>query len=195
MQAMSACIRWVIKMARLKEKYIKEVAPALREQLGYTNPMQVPRLLKIVVNMGINSTVESDVFKSLTKDLAQITGQAPMLRKARKSIANFKLREGMSVGLMVTLRGARMYEFFDRLINTVLPRLRDFRGVSPLAFDGRGNYSLGLQEQTIFSEINADDVKKIQGMDITIVTSAHTNDEARELLRLMGMPFATSRPA
>ncbi len=182
-------------MARLKEKYIKEVAPALREQLGYTNPMQVPRLLKIVVNMGINSTVESDVFKSLTKDLAQITGQAPMLRKARKSIANFKLREGMSVGLMVTLRGARMYEFFDRLINTVLPRLRDFRGVSPLAFDGRGNYSLGLQEQTIFSEINADDVKKIQGMDITIVTSAHTNDEARELLRLMGMPFATSRPA
>ena len=195
MQAMSACIRWVIKMARLKEKYIKEVAPALREQLGYTNPMQVPRLLKIVVNMGINSTVESDVFKSLTKDLAQITGQAPMLRKARKSIANFKLREGMSVGLMVTLRGARMYEFFDRLINTVLPRLRDFRGVSPLAFDGRGNYSLGLQEQTIFTEISVDDVKQIQGMDITIVISAHTNEEARELLRLMGMPFATSRPA
>lgn len=162
------------------------------KQRGYSNSMQVPRLLKIVVNMGINSTVEKDVLKSLLDDLAKITGQAPMQRKARKSIANFKLREGMTVGAMVTLRGARMYEFFDRLVNVILPRLRDFRGLSPKAFDGRGNYNLGLQEQTIFPEINADDVKKVQGMDIALVTSAGSDDAARDLLRLMGLPFAAA---
>lgn len=177
-------------MARLKDKYLKEVIPALKKQRGYTNPMQVPRMAKIVINMGINSTVEKDVLKSLLGDLAKITGQAPVVRKARKSIANFKVREGMAVGIMVTLRGARMYEFFDRLVNSVLPRLRDFRGVSANAFDGRGNYSLGLGEQTIFPEINVDEVKKVQGMDISIVTTANTNDEARDFLRLMGMPFA-----
>ena len=179
-------------MARLKDKYLQEVIPALRKQRGYVNPMQVPRLVKIVVNMGINSAVEKEVLKSLVGDLAKITGQAPVVRKARKSIANFKLREGMPVGLMVTLRGERMYEFFDRLVNTVLPRLRDFRGVSLKAFDGRGNYSLGLSEQTFFSEINVDEVKKVQGMDITIVTTAVTDDEARDVLRLMGMPFAAA---
>ena len=179
-------------MARLKDKYLQEVIPALKKQRGYLNPMQVPRLVKIVVNMGINSAVEKEVLKTLVTDLAKITGQAPVVRKARKSIANFKLREGMPVGLMVTLRGERMYEFFDRLVSTVLPRLRDFRGVSLKAFDGRGNYSLGLSEQTIFPEINVDEVKKVQGMDITIVTTAVTDDEARDLLRLMGMPFAAA---
>ena len=179
-------------MARLKDKYLQEVVPALKKQRGYVNPMQVPRLVKIVVNMGINSAVEKEVLKSLVGDLAKITGQAPVVRKARKSIANFKLRQGMPVGAMVTLRGARMYEFFDRLVNTVMPRLRDFRGVSLNAFDGRGNYSLGFSEQTIFPEINVDEVKKIQGMDITIVTTATTDDEARDFLRLMGMPFAAA---
>jgi large subunit ribosomal protein L5 len=177
-------------MARLKDKYVKEVVPALMKQRGYSNIMQVPRMVKIVVNMGINSAVEKDVLKTLLADLAKITGQAPVVRKARMSIANFKLRQGMPVGAMVTLRGARMYEFFDRLVNTVMPRLRDFRGVSPNAFDARGNYSLGLGEQTIFPEINADEVKKVQGMDIAIVTTAATKDEARDFLRLMGMPFA-----
>ncbi|MDD3921686.1 MAG: 50S ribosomal protein L5 [Eubacteriales bacterium] len=179
-------------MARLKEKYIKEVAPALREQLGYTNPMQVPRLLKIVVNMGINSTVESDVFKSLTKDLAQITGQAPMLRKARKSIANFKLREGMSVGACVTLRRGAMYNFLNRLVNVALPRVRDFRGVPAKAFDGAGNYSFGLNDQSVFTEVDLDKIKHTIGMNITLVTTAKTDDEARELLALLGMPFATN---
>ena len=177
-------------MARLKDKYIKEVLPELTKLRGYVNPMQVPRMVKMIINMGINSTVEKDVLKSLQGDLAKITGQAPVVRKARQSIANFKLREGMPVGAMVTLRGARMYEFFDRLVNAVLPRLRDFRGVSPTAFDGRGNYSLGLSEQAIFPEINMDEVKKVQGMDICIVTTAETDEEARELLKMMGMPFA-----
>lgn len=179
-------------MARLKDKYIKEVIPELTKLRGYGNPMQVPRLVKIVINMGINSAVEKDVLKSLLGDLAKITGQAPVVRKARKSIANFKLRKGMPVGAMVTLRGARMYEFFDRLVNTVLPRLRDFRGVLPTAFDGRGNYSLGLREQAIFPEISMDEVKKVQGMDISIVTTANTDEEARQLLRMMGMPFAAA---
>jgi large subunit ribosomal protein L5 len=179
-------------MARLKEKYLKEVVPALCKQRGYTNPMQVPRLVKIVVNMGFNAALEKDVVKSLVNDLARITGQAPVLRKARQSIANFKLRKGMIVGAMVTLRGARMYEFFDRLVNTVMPRLRDFRGVSPNAFDGRGNYSLGLGEQIIFPEINVDEVKKVQGMNVAIVTTAPTAEEARDFLRLMGMPFAAA---
>lgn len=179
-------------MARLKDKYLQEVVPALKKQRGYVNPMQVPRLVKVVVNMGINAAVEKEVLKSLVADLAKITGQAPVVRKARKSIANFKLRRGMPVGLMVTLRRERMYEFLDRLVNTVLPRLRDFRGVPVNAFDGRGNYSLGLGEQTIFPEINVDEVKKAQGMEITIVTTAVADDEARDFLRLMGMPFAAA---
>ncbi len=184
-------------MARLRDKYSAEVVPALKQQRGYRNPMQVPCMVKIVVNMGLNSALEKDMLKPLLADLAKITGQAPVVRKARQSIANFKLRQGMPVGAMVTLRGARMYEFFDRLVNTVMPRLRDFRGVPADAFDGRGNYSLGFGEQTIFPEINADEVKKVQGMNITIVTTARTDGEARDLLRLMGMPFASAgnRPA
>ncbi len=182
-------------MARLRDKYTKDAIPALIKERGYVNVMQVPRMLKIVVNMGINSSVEKDVVGSLVEDLSKITGQRPVVRKSRVSIANFKLREGMPVGIMVTMRGARMYEFFDRLVNTVLPRLRDFRGVSADSFDGRGNYSMGLDEQAIFPEINADDVKKTQGMDITIVTTAKSNDESRELLRLLGMPFSVAKPA
>lgn len=179
--------------ARLQEKYLKEIVPQMMRDKGYGNKMQVPRMVKIVVNMGINSAVEKDVIKILVNDLAIITGQRPMICKARKSIANFKLREGMPVGACVTLRGQRMFEFFDRLVNVVLPRLRDFRGVSPLAFDGRGNYALGLKEQTVFPEINTDNVKKTQGMDIVIVTTALGNDDARELLRRLGMPFAVAR--
>lgn len=190
MQAMRASLQWVSNMARLKDKYVQEVIPAMKKLRGYRNVMQVPRMVKIVVNMGINSSVEKDVVKTLVRDLATITGQMPVTCLARKSIANFKLREGMPVGAMVTLRGARMYEFFDRLVNTVLPRLRDFRGVPPKGFDGRGNYTLGMREQTVFPEIVADEIKKVQGMHITIVTTAATDDEARDFLRLMGMPFA-----
>ena len=177
-------------MARLKDKYIQEVIPAMKKSRGYRNVMQAPRMVKIVVNMGLNSTVEKDVVKTLVRDLATITGQRPVLCLARKSIANFKLREGMPVGAMVTLRGVRMYEFFDRLVNTVLPRLRDFRGVSPKGFDGRGNYTMGMREQTVFPEIVVDEIKKVQGMHITIVTTAAVDDEARDFLKLMGMPFA-----
>jgi len=179
--------------ARLKEKYFKEVVPRLMSVRGYKNRMQVPRMEKIVVNMGINSAVEKDLVKVLANDLALITGQCPVICRARKSIANFKLRKGMPVGARVTLRGERMFEFFDRLVNVVLPRMRDFRGVSPSAFDGRGNYALGFTEQTIFPEINVDSVKKVQGMNIVIVTTAASDEEARELLRLMGMPFAASK--
>jgi large subunit ribosomal protein L5 len=179
--------------SRLKEKYLKEVLPQLISKRGYKNKMQAPRMVKIVVNMGIKSDVEKDVVKVLANDLAIITGQHPVICKARKSIANFKLRQGMPVGARVTMRGDRMYEFFDRLVNVVLPRMRDFRGISPAAFDGRGNYALGLTEQTIFPEINVDSVKKAQGMNIVIVTTASTNDEAKDLLRLMGMPFAVPR--
>lgn len=179
--------------ARLKEKYRKEIMPQLMSMRGYKNQMQVPRLIKIVVNMGINATVEKDVVKVLANDLAAITGQYPVLCKARKSIANFKLRKGMPVGAKVTLRGERMFEFFDRLVNVVLPRMRDFRGVSPGAFDGRGSYALGIREQTIFPEINIDSVKKVQGMDIVMVTTASSNDDAKDLLRLLGMPFAAPR--
>lgn len=180
-------------MVRLQEKYYKEVVPALQKERAYRNVMQAPRMVKIVVNMGINANEDSDVIKSLTRELAAITGQQPVPCLARKSIANFKLREGMTVGLRVTLRGARMFEFFDRLVNAVLPRLRDFRGVSPRSFDGRGNYTLGLREQTVFPEIVADDVKKVQGMDLCIVTTAATDDEARLFLKMMGMPFAAPR--
>ena len=154
--------------------------------------MEVPRLLKVVVNMSVNASVDKDALKAVAEDLAKITGQRPVITKARKSIANFKLREGMPIGAKVTLRGAMMYEFLERLIRATLPRIRDFRGVSRTGFDGRGNYTLGLKEQTLFPEIQPDQVKRIQGMDITIVTTAKTNDEARELLQLLGMPFANA---
>lgn len=175
---------------RMKEKYKGDIAPSLHKSGGYTNVMQVPRFTKVVVNMGVTTAVDRDALKTLAEDLARITGQQPVVTKARKSIANFKLREGMPIGLKVTLRGDRMFEFLDRLINVALPRIRDFRGVSPNSFDGRGNFSLGLREQAIFPEIDPDNVKMTQGMDITIVTTAQTDDEARELLKKMGMPFA-----
>lgn len=176
-------------MARLRKLYKEKVVEQLRKERGYKNVMDVPRLTKIVVNMGINSQVDKDTIKALGEDLGTITGQRPVMTKSRKSIANFKLREGQVVGAKVTLRGARMFEFMDRLVSVVLPRIRDFRGVSKKAFDGRGSYTLGLKEQTLFPEIDPDKVKKHQGMDITFVSTASTNDEARDLLRLLGMPF------
>ncbi len=179
----------------LKTKYDKEAVTALREARRYKNPMEVPRLVKVVVNIGVDTTVEKDLFKALQDDLARVTGQRPVTTLARKSISNFKLRAGMPIGAKVTLRGARMWEFLDRLINVALPRIRDFRGVPPGAFDGRGNYTLGVREQTIFPEINPDQVKKTQGMDITIVTTAETNDECRALLEHLGMPFAVKEAA
>lgn len=175
---------------RLKDLYAKTVAPALREALRLGNPHQVPKLLKIVVNMGVGSDVDRDALKAAAEDLGRITGQRPVIIKARKSISNFKLREGMPIGCKVTLRGDRMYEFLDRLVTAALPRIRDFRGVSLRSFDGRGSYSLGLTEQSLFPEINPDQVKRVQGMDITIVTSAATNEGARELLSRLGVPFA-----
>ena len=177
-------------MARLKDKYRNELAPALRAKLGFDNPMLVPRLTKVVVNMGFG-IVEKDAQKSLLQDLAAITGQQPVICKARKSISNFKLREGMVIGAKVTLRGDRMYEFVDRLINAALPRIRDFRGVANRGFDGRGNYTLGLKEQTIFPEIAGGSGGGTEkGMDITFVTTARNDKEARELLTQLGMPFA-----
>lgn len=182
-------------MATLQEKYRKELAPALQKSRGYKNVMQIPRLTKIVVNMGISSQVDKDTFKALVEDLGRITGQRPQVTKSAKSIANFKLRQGQPVGARVTLRGARMYEFLERLIHVALPRIRDFRGIPNRGFDGRGNYTLGLKEHTIFPEVDPDQVKKVHGMDITLVTTAKTNEEAKELLKLLGMPFATSQAA
>lgn len=182
-------------MATLQEKYRKELAPMLQKSRGYANVMQIPRLTKIVVNMGINSQVDKDTFKSLVEDLARITGQRPQVTKAKKSIANFKIRAGQPVGARVTLRGARMYEFLERLIHVSLPRIRDFRGVPNRGFDGRGNYTLGIKEHTIFPEVDPDHVKKVHGMDITLVTTAKTDEEAKELLKLLGMPFAASQAA
>ncbi len=179
-------------MSKLKEKYAKEVVPALRKTGRFANVMQVPRLRKIVVNISVNASIERDALKAVTEDLGKITGQKPLVTKAKKSIANFKLREGVPIGAKVTLRGSRMFDFMERLIAAALPRIRDFRGVSPKAFDGRGNYTLGLKEQIIFPEIQPDQVKKVQGMDITFVTSAKNNDDARELLKLLGMPFASA---
>lgn len=179
-------------MARLQEKYKKEMVPALREMGGYANPMQVPRILQVVVNMGIKATVEKDMWKFLVDDLAKITGQKPLITKSRKSIANFKLREGMPVGLKVTLRGTRMFEFLDRLVSAALPRIRDFRGISAHSFDGKGNYNFGLREQMIFPEIDPDRVKMVQGMNITLTTSAKTDKEALELLKLFGFPFESA---
>ena len=179
--------------ARLYEKYVKEVVPALKERRKYSNPHQVPRMEKIVINMGVSASLEKSAIDDAAKDLALITGRKAAISKSRHSIANFKLREGQPIGCHVTLRRDVMYEFFDRLIATALPRIRDFRGLSPRSFDGRGNYSLGVSDQTIFPEIELDKIKRQQGMDITIVTSARTNDEALDFLKLMGMPFAESK--
>jgi large subunit ribosomal protein L5 len=177
-------------MSRLKEYYRTTVVPEMKRDHGYTNALQVPRLQKIVINMGFDAEAERDTIKAVTEDLSRIVGQKPRTNKARKSISNFRLREGMVVGAKATLRGDRMYEFLDRLVTAALPRIRDFRGVPVRSFDGRGNYSLGLTEHTIFPEINPDQVKKVHGMDITFVTNARTNDEAKDLLRRLGMPFA-----
>lgn len=176
-------------MSRLSERYKNVVVKQLRESGRYANVMMIPRLTKVTVNMGIRSDVDKDTFKVHTEELATIVGQRPVVTRARVSIANFKVREGMPVGLKVTLRGPRMYEFLDRLINVTLPRIRDFRGVSAKAFDAHGNYTLGLKEQVIFPELDPDKIKRVQGMDVTIGTTARNADEARELLRLMGMPF------
>jgi large subunit ribosomal protein L5 len=176
---------------RLKERYKQELLPALQDELGLGNPMRVPRLEKIVVNMGVGDAIrDAKLLDAAVADLATITGQKPAITKARKSIAAFKLRTGMSIGAKVTLRGARMWEFLDRLLATALPRIRDFRGLDPDAFDGSGNYSIGVTEQLIFPEIDYDKVVKVRGMDITIVTTAEDDDEARALLRGLGFPFA-----
>ncbi len=176
---------------RLKERYQKEAVPALSQKFGYKNAMQVPKLEKVIINMGLGDCKDNPkALESAVEELTQIAGQKPVVTKARKSIANFKLREGMSVGAKVTLRGERMEEFFDKLVSIALPRLRDFRGVSSKAFDGRGNYALGVREQLIFPEINYDSVEKIRGMEMIFVTTAETDEEAKELLTLLGMPFA-----
>ncbi len=176
--------------ARLKERYEKEVRPGLMKEFGFTNPMQAPKLDKIVVNMGLGEAINNGkILDASIEQLAQITGQKPVVTKARKSIANFKLRQGQSIGAMVTLRGDRAYEFLDRLLNVALPRVRDFKGVSPKAFDGKGNYTLGVREQIIFPEINYDKVEKIKGMNISVVTTAKNDEEGRALLRALGMPF------
>jgi large subunit ribosomal protein L5 len=179
--------------ARLYQKYVNEVVPVLKEKHKYTNPHQVPRMQKIVVNMGISASLEKSALDDAAKDLALITGRKAAVSKSRHSIANFKLREGQPIGCHVTLRRDVMYEFFDRLIATALPRIRDFRGLSPRSFDGRGNYTLGVGDQTIFPEIELDKIKRQQGMDITIVTSARTNAEALDFLKLMGMPVAEAK--
>jgi large subunit ribosomal protein L5 len=174
----------------MKEFYTKEVVPALKKQFNYKNIMEVPRLDKIVINMGLGEAIQNiKILDSALEEIAAITGQRPVITKARRSIAQFKLRAGMPIGCMVTLRKERMYEFLNRLINIALPRVRDFRGLPPHAFDGRGNYSLGLKEQIIFPEINYDKIDKIKGMNIVIATTAKTDEEGRELLRLLGMPF------
>lgn len=180
-------------MARLKDLYKEEVAPALRERFDIQNPMRIPKIEKIVVNMGVGeAVVNSKALDGAMEDLAKITGQKPQLRRARKSIAGFKIREGMPVGARVTLRGERMWEFLDRLVSVALPRVRDFRGINPNSFDGRGNFALGLREQLIFPEISYDSIDATRGLDVAVVTTAETDEEARELLRLLGMPFRQS---
>lgn len=176
--------------ARLYEKYVNEVVPALKQKRGYKNVHQIPKLEKIVVNMGISASLEKGALEDAAKDLSLITGRKPAISKSRHSIANFKLRENQPIGCRVTLRRDAMYEFMDRLVAATLPRIRDFRGISPRSFDGRGNYSLGLPDQAVFPEIELDKIKRHQGMDITFVTSAQTNEEAHELLKALGMPFA-----
>ena len=180
------------KMPNLKKKYQDEVAPALMQKFGYKSPMQIPRLDKIVVNCGCGEARDnSKVLEAVVSDLTTITGQKAIITKAKKSVANFKLREGMNIGAKVTLRGDRMWEFLDRLFNVALPRVRDFRGINPNAFDGRGNYAMGIKEQLIFPEIEYDKIDKIRGMDIVITTTARTDEEPKELLTLVGAPFAT----
>ena len=177
-------------MSRISEKYKSEIAPALMQKFGYKSPMQIPKLDKIVVNIGVGEAKEnSKALDAAMSDLAQITGQKPTVTKAKKSVAAFKLRAGMNIGCKVTLRGEKMYEFVDRLFNVALPRVRDFRGINPNSFDGRGNYSLGLKEQLIFPEIDYDKVDQVRGMDIIFVTTAQTDEEGRELLKQMGAPF------
>lgn len=178
-------------MARLKDYYKNDVAPALMKKFSYKSVMQIPKLEKIVINVGCGEAKENaKVIDSVVSDISAITGQRPIVTKAKKSIANFKVRQGMNIGVKVTLRQNRMYEFLDRLFNAALPRVRDFRGINPNSFDGRGNYSLGLKEQLIFPEIEYDKIDKVRGMDIVFVTTAETDEEARELLTLMGAPFA-----
>ena len=178
-------------MARLKETYVNEVAPALMKKFEYKSVMQIPKLDKIVINVGCGEARDNPkVVDAIVSDIQQITGQKPVLCKAKKSVANFKLREGMTIGVKVTLRGERMYEFLDRFFNLALPSVRDFRGINPNSFDGRGNYSLGIKEQLIFPEIDYDKIDKVRGMDICFVTTANTDEEARELLSLMGAPFS-----
>ena len=180
-------------MSRMHEKYKNEVAPALMTKFGYKSTMQIPKLEKIVINIGMSDAKENPkVIDAAMNDLALITGQKPVVTKARKSVANFKLREGMNIGCKVTLRSEKMYEFLDRLFSIALPRVRDFKGINPNSFDGRGNYSLGIKEQLIFPEIDYDKIDKIRGMDIIMVTTAKTDEEARELLSLMGAPFVRS---
>jgi large subunit ribosomal protein L5 len=177
-------------MARLREYYKKDVVPELVKAFEYKNPMEVPKLVKIVVNMGLGEAIQNvKILDSAADELTRIVGQKPVITKARKSIATFKLRQGMSIGCCVTLRGERMYEFLDRLVSIALPQVRDFRGISAKSFDGRGNFSLGLKEQIIFPEIEYDKIEKVRGMNIAIVTTAKTDDEARQLLKLLGMPF------
>ena len=178
-------------MARMKDYYKSDVAPALMDKFGYKSVMQIPKLDKIVVNVGCGEAKDNTkVVDAIVKDISTITGQHPTICRAKKSVANFKLREGVTIGVKVTLRGDRMYEFLDRLFNVALPRVRDFRGINPNAFDGRGNYNMGLKEQLIFPEIEFDKIDKVRGMDICFVTTATTDEEGRELLRLMGAPFA-----
>ena len=180
-------------MARLKEQYVNEIAPALNKKFGYKSVMQIPKLDKVIINVAAGEAKENaKVIDAIMADLGQITGQRPIVCKAKKSVANFKLRQGMPIGVKVTLRGDRMYEFVDRLFNVALPRVRDFRGISGNSFDGRGNYAFGLKEQIIFPEIDYDKIEKLRGMNIAICTTANTDEEARELLRLMGAPFYTA---
>lgn len=178
-------------MARLKEQYKNEVAPSLMKKFGYKSVMQIPKLDKIVVNVACGEARDNPkIIEAVVADISLITGQKPVVCKAKKSVANFKLREGMNVGVKVTLRGDRMYEFLDRFFNIALPRVRDFRGINPNSFDGRGNYSVGIKEQLIFPEIDYDKIDKVRGMDISLITTAKTDEEARELLSLLGAPFA-----
>ena len=177
-------------VSRLKEKYRQEVVPALRKDFNYKNPMQVPTLNKVVINIGMGEVIQNaKAMDAAVGDLTLITGQRPVITRAKRSVATFKLREGMQIGCMVTLRGERMYQFLDKLINAALPRIRDFQGVSAEAFDGRGNYTLGLREQLVFPEIDYDRIDKVRGMEVSIVTTARTDEEGRRLLRLLGMPF------
>jgi len=181
-------------MSRLHDKYVAEIAPALMNKFGYKSVMQIPKLDKVVINMGVADAKDNaKALESAANDLGIITGQKPLITKVRKSVANFKIREGMNIGCKVTLRHEQMYEFLDRLFNVALPRVRDFRGINPDSFDGRGNYNFGLKEQLIFPEIDYDKIDKIRGMDITVVTTAKTDEEARELLTLLGAPYAQNK--